>query len=562
MLRPCLALLLCFSLCHALHAQWGTSPADNLKLSEEQGVKLNKMALPGPDGSWYISYSNLVVNTQSLHLCRIDQTGQTLWHKTIKEGEAPGSLSAVMISDSLGGVIMAWTDRRTENTAFTYANRIDPDGNKLWGEADVRVGESEIEEFLTKMVPDGQHGAIVTVYDDNPPSGDFRGIYAYRVRANGQVAWRTFLFPSGTNSHDYDIDQDSEGGVVAVVEYTHPTDLENQIRAMRLDSTGAKVWPDETFDLGPISLPIGMKVKSSTRSHTYPTITAYPGVGFYLVYFENPGILFPDEAINHRGHFLHMDGSQGWDAEGLPLNQPSAQSPDIQSLIDHEGNLYFNYHTDSAFELQKVSPSGSLPWGIEGVPYSNAFQGAPDNLLLTSCNDIIIGIDGGPGEVIEATRISGAGQMVYTPDASIPLSTNTVEVQDRDPITAINAEDQVVAVWNRDEDIGDAHMDVYVQGFGKDGVLGNTVNATSEALENSLNLAPNPFSQYLQFDYSGFSDQHYLRIFDTQGRLFLSGKIADLDNYIDTARWPTGLYMVRLDNGTQWYTRKVVKLRP
>lgn len=540
-----LILITYFLLGHSLHAQWGQTPAENLKLSEEQGLKLNKIALAGPDGSWYICYTNLVVNTQSLHLTRIDETGQIHWTKTIKEGEAPGSLSAVMISDSLGGVILTWTDRRTENTAFTYVNRIDAEGNKLWGEGDVRVGVSEIEEFLTKMVPDGKNGAIITLYDDNPPSGDFRGIYAYRVRANGQVAWRTYLFPSGTNSDDYDIDQDAEGGVVAVTEYGHPIELENQIRAMRLDSTGAKIWPDEKFVLGPISQPIGMKVRSSTRSHTYPRITVNPGFGFYVLYFENPGILFPEEEINHRGHLLEADGSQGWALEGLSLNRPASTSPDIQMKVDHEGNLYFNYHTDSAFHLQKVSPAGTLPWSMEGVPYTSAFQGAPDNILITSCNDIIVGVDGGPEEIIEAIRVSSTGQLVYSPDASIELSTNTVEVQDRDPITAIDATDQVIAVWSRDEDIGDAHMDVYVQGFGKDGVLGNTINSTQSLTSNTFYLAPNPFHQMFDVKFREGESIEIVEIFDAAGKLMYHQLSPPSTTQVLTEDWPRGLYFLR-----------------
>lgn len=562
MLKSYLAVVICLFLSTVLPAQWGTTPADNLLLSEEQGNKFNKMALPAPEDGWYICYTNRVINDQSLHLVRVDPMGQTIWRKTLIDNDVPGNISAVMISDSLGGLILTWTDRRTENTALTYANRFDPEGNKLWGEEDVRVGVSEIEEFSIKMVTDGKHGAIITFYDDNPPSGDFRGIYAYRVRANGQVAWRTFLFPSGTLLRDYDMDQDSEGGLVAVTEYGHPTELENQIRAMRLDSTGAKIWPDETFDLGPISLPIGMQVKSSTRGHIYPNIIAHPGVGFYVVYFENPGILFPDEEINHRGHFLNMDGTQHWDPEGLPLNRPSNNSPDIQFLVDHEGNFYFNYHTDSDFELQKVTPAGTLPWGIHGVPYSAAFQGAPDNLLLTSCNDIIIGFDGGPEEIIEAIRINSMGQMVYTPDASIALSTNPIEVQDRDPITAINADDQVIAVWNRDEDIGDDNMDVYVQGFGKDGMLGNTINATHNLVENAPKVGPNPFSQHLRIHLQGLPQKHPISIFDGQGRLYWSNRSHQSDDTIDTTTWPQGLYVIRIGDQRQWMTRKVVKTAP
>ncbi len=557
-----LILITYFLLGHSLYAQWGNTPAENLKLSEEQGVKLNKMALAGPDGSWYICYTNLVVNTQSLHLTRLDETGQVLWAKTIKEGEAPGSLSAVMVSDSLGGVILAWTDRRTENTAFTYANRIDAEGNKLWGEADVRVGVSEIEEFLTKMVSDGKNGAIITLYDDNPPSGDFRGIYAYRVRANGQVAWRTYLFPSGTNSHDYGIDQDAEGGLVAVTEYGHPIELENQIRAMRLDSTGAKIWPDEKFVIGPISQPIGMKVRSSTRSHNHPRILVNPGLGFYVLYFENPGILFPEEEINHRAHFLEADGSQGWAPEGLALNRPASTSPDIQMKLDHEGNLYFNYHTDSAFHLQKVTPTGTLPWSMEGVPYTSAFQGAPDNILITSCNDIIIGVDGGPEEIIEAIRVSPTGQLVYSPDASIDLSTSIVGGHDRDPITAINAADEVVAVWSRDEDVNDTHMDVYVQGFGKDGVLGNEINATRDIITDALDVFPNPFSQQLQIVPPETKATSRIYVYNQSGQQVFQGRLNQLNTSIETKTWAPGLYLVLLHTEKAVYRQKVVKTTP
>ncbi|NRB50292.1 MAG: T9SS type A sorting domain-containing protein [Saprospiraceae bacterium] len=557
-----LILITYFLLGHSLHAQWGNTPAENLKLSEEQGVKVNKMALAGPDGSWYICYTNLVVNTRTLHVTRIDETGQILWSKLIKDGEVPGSLFAVMISDSMGGVILAWTDRRTENTALTYANRIDEDGNKLWGEADVRVGVSEIEEFLTKMVPDGKNGAIITLYDDNPPSGDFRGIYAYRIRADGEVAWRTYLFPSGTNSHDYHIDHDSQGGLVAVNEYGHPIELENQIRAMRLDSTGNKIWPDETFDIGPLSQPIGMLVKSSTRSHNYPDVTVLPGQGFYITYFENPGILFPEESINHRGHFLEMDGTQAWNAEGIPFNHPSNNSPDIRTVIDSEGNLYFNYHTESAFKLQKVTPTGTLPWSREGVPYTPAFQGAPDNLLLTSCDDIIIGVDGGPEEIIEAIRISSAGQLVYNPDPSIDLSTSLLGEggHDRDPVTAINASDEVVAVWSRDEDINDTHMDVYVQGFGKDGALGNTVNATRDFVRTDVYLAPNPFHQVFEIGFDEGVSIKMLEIHNAAGQLMYRQLSPNDQLQIHTQDWPQGFYLLRARSSDgDVYSRKLIK---
>ena len=76
-----------------------------------------------------------------------------------------------------------------------------------------------------------------------------------------------------------------------------------------------------------------------------------------------------------------------------------------------------------------------------------------------------------------------------------------MEVQDRDPITAINAADQIIAVWNRDEDIGDSHMDVYVQGFAKDGALGTNVNSSIDPASLNFHLAPNPFGDWLAIDF-------------------------------------------------------------
>ena len=64
-MKSYLILICIIPLSPSLYAQWGQTTAENLKLSEEQGVKLNKLVLAGPEGSWYICYTNLVVNTQS-----------------------------------------------------------------------------------------------------------------------------------------------------------------------------------------------------------------------------------------------------------------------------------------------------------------------------------------------------------------------------------------------------------------------------------------------------------------------------------------------------------------
>jgi len=540
-----------------LWSQWGNTRSDNAQLSTVEGVKTNTQAFPGPDGSWYISYTNLVVNNQVLHLARVDSIGQILWDKVIQEDTPPGSLNAAIVPDGEDGLIIAWSDRRNPNTVFIYANRFDTNGDKMWGDADVRVGQSRIEEGCTKIISDHKNGAIITLFDDDPPMGDFRGIYAYHLRANGQVSWRTYLFPGSFDCEDYDIDIDGEGGLVSITRYLHPLEQENQIRAMRLDSNGVKVWPDETFDIATLSQPIGMKVQSSLRSYTYPRIFLNPKVGPYLLYFEVPGLMFPDEAIKHRGHLLNIDGTPAWDPNGIALNQPVSQSPDIMGLVDTSGNLYFNYHTDSDFELQKVMPDGTLPWGIGGVAYSSAFQGAPDNLSLTSCNDIIICYDG-IENIVYSTRISAEGALVYTP-SGIPVSTNPAGAHDFDPVSAINKEDKVLLVWTKDENVSDVTMDIYMQGIGKDGILGNTLSTIRQLSPQKLSVYPNPVKNRLQFQADQLSDQSHLLVQDLNGKTLFSHSNIGSDFQLNTSSWPSGVYILRVQTEEEIYVGKIMK---
>lgn len=552
-----LLLLLIHVIGNNLWAQWGNTPNDNAQLSTVEGVKINTQAFPGPDNGWYISYTNLVVNNQVLHLARIDSIGQILWDKVIQEDTPAGSLNATIVPDGEEGLIIAWTDRRDQSTAFIYANRVDANGDKMWGDSDVRVGQSRIEEGCTKIISDDNNGAIITLFDDDPPVGEFRGIYAYHLRANGQVSWRTYLFPGSFDCQGYDIDIDGEGGLLSITRYLHPLEQENQVRSMRLDSNGVKVWPDETFDFATLSQPIGMKVQSSTRSYTYPRIFFNPKAGPYLLYFEVPGLLFPDEVIKHRGHLLNMDGTHAWDPNGITLNQPSPLSPDIMGIVDTAGSLYFNYHTDSDFELQKVMPDGTLPWGIGGVAYSSASQGTPDNLSLSSCNDIIICYDG-IEDIVYTTRISADGELVYTP-AGIPASANAVSAQDFDPVSVINSADQVLLVWTRDKNVSDVTMDIYMQGISKEGLLGNTLSATRQLSPQKLSVYPNPVKNSLQFLADQLTEQSHLLVQDLNGRTLFSHSNIGSSFQLNTSSWPSGVYILRVQTEEEIYVGKVVK---
>ncbi|MEM6964531.1 MAG: T9SS type A sorting domain-containing protein [Bacteroidota bacterium] len=463
-----------------------------------------------------------------------------------------------MISDDAGGVILTWLDRREDTKVFVYANRINQDGTKLWGNDDLRVGASEGAEDCPKIVSDGQHGAIFAFEDNNPPDSEFMGVYAYRVNAAGNILYRTFLFPPDGECHSFDIDSDGASGLVAVCDYGHITDQEQQLRGMRLDSAGTKIWEDETFDFGPLSIPIGKKIFGATDTGIgFPVVRYAAGVGFYFVHWDNP---FGGNQESHKGYLLDLDGTHLWDPNGIILDQPSNVSPDIQSIVDQDGNLYFNYHTDADWELQKVSPNGTLPWGIGGVAYSPDFQEAPDKIVLTSCNDVIIPFDG-TNSTINITRIAGDGSKVYSPDF-LPLTGFTTGTQHRDPTIGINQKDQILVVWAEDPNVSDNSFDLKAHGLRKDGMLGN-ITSTENLQGADFKIYPNPVSGsaflHIETAETNFGD---VLLSDISGREILFQSNLDFSNGLVNLQIPAtleaGVYFLHLITKAAVRTEKIL----
>ena len=256
---------------------------------------------------------------------------------------------------------------------------------------------------------------------------------------------------------------------------------------------------------------------------------------------------------------IDLDANQLWVEDGIILDMPSNNSQDVIMTTDSEGNLYFNYHTNSDWELQKVLPDGTLPWTIGGIDYSTNQQGAPDNLVVTSCDDIMVSFDG-QDEIISASRISSDGNSIFNPNA-LPLTFYDPEVQHRDPKIGINENDRVLVVWAYDPDVNDSDMHLHMQGFSKDGMLGITTNI-EETKQFDLEVFPNPVQKnhYLEIRTSNNSFVNIM-LSDVAGKIITLKNNVKFENGVNQFKIPEevthGIYFLQLVTDQGILTKKI-----
>ncbi|NEN25352.1 T9SS type A sorting domain-containing protein [Cryomorpha ignava] len=545
------------------HCQWGTEPGETVTLASGEGEKYNVLIEPGPDNSWYVTYTAIISDSlYVIHLARVTGTGVILWDNIIQNPTESGNPKTVMISDNADGVIMAWTDYRNPVNPLIYANRIDPDGNKLWGADDLKVGTSEGEQHYPRIILDGDGGVFITCYDRYTGNGEFMGIYAYRVSSEGSVLWRTYLFPNGVtlNGDNYSMNTDGEGGLIAFGILINTTDEEYQIRGMRLDENGTRLWPNETLGDG---ASMGMYFQGTPaigNGYNFGFLNSafHPAAGVYLVYNISSLIPFGNDYMEEKGQLIDINGNKLWAAEDVLLAEPTNNIEGVDVLTDLDGNLYFNYGANVRWRLQKVLSDGSLPWTIDGVEYSSDGTGQIDKLELTASNDVMVPMDG-IDDIINVARIDGTGDMVYDPPL-LAISLVELGYQQVNPVIRVNENDQVIAVWAQHANTD--NWDLKMHGFNTDGLFGSATSVRN-LQPADVKMYPNPISnlEKLVIETSEIEFGN-VSLIHPNGKVVFLGKNMDLRNGATLISLPNelsaGIYFLQISNGTKVFSSKLV----
>jgi hypothetical protein len=180
-------------------------------------------------------------STADLYAQRVDAYGTPLWAPDgVPVCTATGSQQNLGIApDGSGGVIVAWEDWRGFNPDI-YAQRIDASGNALWTPDGVPVCTVFRAQTVAVVTPDGSGGAIIA-WDDKRLNNSTDDIYMQRIDASGAPVWTLDGVPvcaAASSQFVMDIAGDGAHGAIAVWLGSGA----NNVWAQRIDASGAPVW--------------------------------------------------------------------------------------------------------------------------------------------------------------------------------------------------------------------------------------------------------------------------------------------------------------------------------
>jgi hypothetical protein len=369
-----------------LFPQWSNDPNNNLII----GYGWDPHIVSDSSGGCYVTYNYESFYPQKLAVERLDKYGYKPWVDKIQIlGEKPEQWQAEIVEDCEGGVIVSYQDNEVIGTDYitrVRVQRVDSNGNFLWGQTGVRVSVEEKTHGAQELVNDGEGGCVVLWQDNigqyfiNRISGlgekvwgdsgkvigtsAYTGMriirasddnyyvetgeYIYRIRQNGEIVRRD----SVTLGY---IVPDPEGGIVLSGRVW--TGMIPKLVAQRKDSLGNKLWQEPYVEIA-----------DSLYINTWPSIIQYNGYFFYGWIGRKNGI---DKIAQFQA--LRLDGSKLFPNGSIQIGNPPLIGETVLPLeANRTAFIYYNkdFLPDSLL-VQAYDTLGNKLWDENGIVISH-----------------------------------------------------------------------------------------------------------------------------------------------------------------------------------------------
>ncbi len=309
-------------------------------------------------------------NDDNLYAQRFNANGQAQWAAggVVLSSGTDFVYWLRAVSDGQGGVIVTWEDDRdVSGVPNIYAQRLDADGNQMFGANDLPISTAVNGQIRPELTSDGQGGAIITWIDERTSSlGD---IYAQRVNINGVVQWTTNGVPVSTAQNDQIfprlIPDDSGGAIIAWTDYRNDTSpTGGDIYAQRLNASGVAQW---TAD--------GIVISDNLSSQKAQRIVTDEAGG---------ALIFWEDHRRSRGDIyaqrVNAAGTTLWTEDGLPIGDSSDNHRFPLVEPDGSGGALVAWMLDapvgSGLYGQRVTGNGDVLWEAgRGIPVSSWVPG-------------------------------------------------------------------------------------------------------------------------------------------------------------------------------------------
>jgi len=233
------------------------------------------------------------------------------------------------------------------------AQLLDADGTKLLGPDGILVDNqpSGTATFVYSICKDANDNLVIAYQDQR--SGTQQAV-AYKISQTGTHLWNSTGVVLGPGLAPYPSVLSTGETVIAWNESSS-----NTLRLQKLSSSGTPVWST------PISVLVG--TSTTTRGQIIPTLN-----GTFTLVFQRRGVGISTTLYAQR---YDNSGTPLWAAPVQLCNQTTAAVRYYSGFS--EGDVtYYGYYSAQGNRfnswLQRINADGSLPYGINGSPFSTA----------------------------------------------------------------------------------------------------------------------------------------------------------------------------------------------
>lgn len=264
-----------------------------------------KLASDGAGGA-IVVWHDIRPATNNVYTQRVNASGVVQWAANgiaVASNPLAQTLPSV-VSDGVGGAIIAWLDLRNGPGYDLYAQRVNASGVSQWTAGGVAVCVAPGNQSSPTPVPmlaDGAGGVFLAWQDARLDAGD---IYAQHLSSFGTMLWIANGSPLCTQPNGQNfptLAPDGTGGVI--IAWNDGRGVDQDIYAQRLGSTGLWTWNAN-----------GVPLCTATGDQWYPQIVS-DGLG-------GAAVLWQDNRAGNQDMYAQRVNGQGvsqWTPNGVVM---------------------------------------------------------------------------------------------------------------------------------------------------------------------------------------------------------------------------------------------------
>jgi hypothetical protein len=549
-------------------AQWTTDPLVNKPVAVLPESQLNPFSSSDGAGGAFVVWEHFGDVLRGVSFVqRIGANGELQWPDNVPV-VTPGIPYHVgqCVADGMGGAIVITEDYRLGVGPDglgqdIYAQRIGPDGTRLWGPDGVPVCTGPEMDMNFRAAPDGKGGAFV-VWETLMPST----VRAQRLDAQGHTLWPAEGVLVASNGRGPDVVTSGDGIILGWKA------IGSGYWVQRLGPDGVPTWD-----------PAGIEISETSVASQQPALITDGEGGAIILAGANER---SDGWI--RAIKIRSDGTLAWGCQGVGV-APAGQSSFATLVSDGHGGAitaWIEAQTPEEWALealvksQRVDANGTLLWGESGViAGTGSFGITPPAISDDDGGAIVLWPHGSDDAMfLYAQRLDSSGAPQWTLKGA-PLCLVASHKQTWQAVS--DGAGGVIGVWvdGRNRNENSTWDDIYADHIDHAGPAPASTSADSIHAGSSLPasvelraLQPNPARDAVVLAFGLPRPGHVrLRMFDVSGRAVRTLRDGQAPQGFETIRFDlrddngrrlaSGLYVVRLETDDGVRTRRLALVR-